>query len=46
VKNPRVTSVILGASRVEQVKENLGALDVVERLDEETMAAIDAAFRR
>jgi len=30
VKNPRVTSVILGASRVEQVKENLGALDVVD----------------
>ena len=30
--NPHVSSVITGASRVEQVRENLGALEVIERL--------------
>ena len=39
--NPRVSTVITGASRVEQVTENLQALDVLERLDDATMAAID-----
>jgi voltage-dependent potassium channel beta subunit len=43
--NPHVSSVITGASRVEQVRENLGALDVLDRLDEATMARIDAAVR-
>ncbi|HEY8547087.1 MAG TPA: aldo/keto reductase [Acidimicrobiales bacterium] len=40
-KNPHVSTVITGASRVEQVQENLTALEVLERLDDETMAAID-----
>jgi voltage-dependent potassium channel beta subunit len=31
--NPRVSTVITGASRVEQVEENLGALAVLDRLD-------------
>lgn len=31
---PNVSSVILGASRPEQLEENLGALEVYERLDE------------
>ena len=31
-KNPQVSSVITGASRVEQVQENLGALDVLPQL--------------
>jgi aryl-alcohol dehydrogenase-like predicted oxidoreductase len=35
-----VSTVITGASRVEQVTENLSALDVLERLDDDTMAAI------
>ncbi len=39
--NPNVSTVILGASRVEQVHENLKALDVLERLDDEVMARID-----
>jgi voltage-dependent potassium channel beta subunit len=43
--NPNVSSVITGASRVEQVRENLGALDVLERLDEATLARVKAAVR-
>ncbi len=39
-RNPHVSTVITGASRVEQVTENLLALDVLERLDDDTMAAI------
>jgi voltage-dependent potassium channel beta subunit len=42
--NPHVSSVILGASRPEQVRENLGALDVLERLDHTTKARIENAF--
>lgn len=41
IRNPRVTSVITGATRVEQVRENLGALDVVERLTPDVLRAID-----
>jgi voltage-dependent potassium channel beta subunit len=33
--NPRVSTVITGASRPEQVEENLGALDVLPRMTEE-----------
>ena len=43
--NPNVSSVITGASRVEQVRENLGALDVLDRLDEATLARVKAAVR-
>lgn len=32
LKNPNVSTVILGASKVDQLKENLGALEVLERL--------------
>jgi voltage-dependent potassium channel beta subunit len=38
--NPRVSTVITGASRVEQVQENLGSLDVLTRLDDATMLRI------
>lgn len=41
LKNPHVSSVILGASRVEQLQENFGALDVVAQLTPEIMARID-----
>lgn len=41
LKNPHVSSVITGASRVEQVRENMAALDVVSRLDAATMDAIE-----
>jgi voltage-dependent potassium channel beta subunit len=44
-RNPRVSTVITGASRVEQVQENLGAIDVLERLDDELMARIGATVR-
>jgi voltage-dependent potassium channel beta subunit len=43
-KNPRVSSVITGASRIEQLRSNLGALAVLERLNPEWMARIDAAI--
>ena len=39
--NPQVSTVITGASRPEQVTENMAALDVLERLDEEVLARID-----
>ena len=42
--NPHVSTVITGASRVEQVHENLGALPVIERLTPEILAGIDAIF--
>ncbi|MFM7225415.1 MAG: potassium channel beta subunit family protein [Actinomycetota bacterium] len=40
-KNPRVSTVITGASRVAQVHENMAALEVADRLDAEWMARID-----
>jgi voltage-dependent potassium channel beta subunit len=42
--NPHVSTVITGASRAEQVVENLKALDVLERLDDELMARIDGVI--
>src|SRR3954452_14561823 len=39
--NPHVSTVITGASRVEQVKDNLKALEVLPRLDEGVMERID-----
>jgi voltage-dependent potassium channel beta subunit len=44
-RNPNVSTVITGASRAEQVRENMGALDVIARLDDDVMARIDAATR-
>jgi aryl-alcohol dehydrogenase-like predicted oxidoreductase len=38
--NPNVSTVILGASTVAQVHENLGALDALEQLTPEVMAEI------
>ena len=39
--NPNVSTVILGASRVEQVHENLGALDVLPRLTPDVVERIE-----
>jgi voltage-dependent potassium channel beta subunit len=39
--NPHVSSVITGASGVEQVRENLGALEVIERLTPDVLETID-----
>jgi voltage-dependent potassium channel beta subunit len=44
LKNPHVSTVITGASRVAQVHENMKALDVVGKLDTGVMARIDAAL--
>jgi voltage-dependent potassium channel beta subunit len=44
-KNPQVSSVITGASRLEQLQANLGALAVVDRLTAEVMQRIEAATR-
>jgi voltage-dependent potassium channel beta subunit len=41
LKNPHVSTVITGASRVSQVHENMKALEVVEKLTPGVMAAID-----
>jgi voltage-dependent potassium channel beta subunit len=41
LKNPNVSTVITGASRVEQLRENLEALTAVEKLSPEIMAVID-----
>ena len=40
-KNPNVSTVITGASRVEQVRENLKALDVLPKLTEDVMNQVD-----
>ncbi|MDJ0498577.1 MAG: aldo/keto reductase [Acidimicrobiia bacterium] len=42
--NSNVSSVILGASRVEQLNENLQALEVLEALTDEHKAQIDEIF--
>jgi len=42
LKNPRVSTVIMGASRVEQIHDNLLALEVVEQLDDSVMEQINA----
>ncbi|MFT3842325.1 MAG: aldo/keto reductase [Myxococcaceae bacterium] len=41
LKNPHVTTVITGATRKEQVVENMKALDVAEKLTPELMQQID-----
>ena len=43
-KNPNVSMVITGASRPEQVTENMKALDVLADLDDEVMTRIDEIF--
>ena len=43
LKNPNVSTVITGASRVLQVKENMKALEVVPKLTAEVVKAIEAA---
>ncbi|MBC7730951.1 MAG: aldo/keto reductase [Bacteriovorax sp.] len=41
-KNPRVSSVITGASKLSQLQSNLGAVDVIAKLTPEVMTALDA----
>lgn len=42
-RNPHVSTVITGASRVEQLNENLKALDVLAQLDDGVVAKIEEA---
>jgi voltage-dependent potassium channel beta subunit len=42
LNNPNVSTVILGASKVEQLKENLGALDVLAKLTPQVMRELDS----
>ena len=44
-KNPRVSSVITGASKLSQLHANLGALALVDKLTPEVLARIDAVTR-
>jgi voltage-dependent potassium channel beta subunit len=44
LRNPRVSTVITGATAVAQLQENLGALDVVAKLDAQTLQRIDEAL--
>ena len=44
LKNPHVSSVILGASRRAQLEENLGALDAAGVLDPAVMRKVEAAL--
>ena len=44
LKNPFVSTVITGASRVEQVHENMKAADVVDAITPEIMERIDVIF--
>lgn len=41
LKNPDVSTVITGASKAEQVTQNMEALDVVDKLSDEVMARIE-----
>jgi voltage-dependent potassium channel beta subunit len=41
LKNPNVSTVILGATKVQQLEENLAAAEVVEKLTEEVMTRIE-----
>ncbi|ALN65389.1 putative voltage-gated potassium channel subunit beta [Lysobacter antibioticus] len=43
LRNPHVSSVILGASRTEQLLQNLQALDWVERIDEAGWQRVESA---
>jgi voltage-dependent potassium channel beta subunit len=44
LKNPHVSTVITGASKVEQVKENMQAVDVVAKLDDGVMSRIETVL--
>ncbi|WP_312647901.1 aldo/keto reductase, partial [Stenotrophomonas sp.] len=44
LRNPNVSSVILGASRVSQLLQNLQALEVLEQVDAAGWAQVEAAF--
>jgi aryl-alcohol dehydrogenase-like predicted oxidoreductase len=44
LKNPDVSTVITGASRVEQLRENMAAGEVVTKLTPDILKGIDEVF--
>lgn len=46
LKNPNVSTVITGATKVEQVKENLAAIQYVSKLTDEHMKRIDEVVKK
>ncbi|BGP29983.1 hypothetical protein JCM10296v2_001735 [Rhodotorula toruloides] len=44
VKNPNVSTVILGATKVEQLEENFKALDVLPKITDDILKEIDEIF--
>ena len=44
-RNPHVSTVITGASRVQQVKENMAAIDVLAAIDDEVCERLERAFK-
>ena len=44
-RNPRVSTVILGASKLAQLQDNLGALALTPKLTPEVLERIDAATK-
>ena len=44
-KNPRVSTVITGASSLQQLQSNLGAVALLPKLTPEVMARVDAVTR-
>ena len=44
LRRKQVSSVITGATRLEQLDENLGAADLLEQLDDEALERVDALF--
>jgi len=44
LKNPHISTVMLGATKIAQLEDNFGALDAVGKLDDAVMKRIDAAL--
>jgi aryl-alcohol dehydrogenase-like predicted oxidoreductase len=44
LKNPNVSTLILGASKPEQLQENLGCLEVVKKLTPEVLEKIETVL--
>jgi aryl-alcohol dehydrogenase-like predicted oxidoreductase len=44
LKNPNISSMITGASRPQQVLDNIRALEVVEKLTDEVIEKIEVAL--
>jgi aryl-alcohol dehydrogenase-like predicted oxidoreductase len=45
IKNPNVSTAILGASKVEQLEENLKALEILPFMTDDVMKKIDKIFQ-